>query len=151
ATKISVALCLFRQHLVSSQANSVPIYDASVSSSSPWDCLPLAFGSEPGVRKMEIYQGGSSQRKLLLCVTNVLVHGTGVKLLDGLAVAKHQWVRDLHLPLPSPSYYQSGRILGRPLPVPFCYWSGRRTVGILLENGMGPPPHLNSSPPVKPA
>src|SRR5215475_6407280 len=66
-----------------------------------------------------------------------MVHGPGVKLLDGLAEAKHQWVRDLHLPLPSPLLYsQSGTILGpRPSPVPFCYWSGRRTVGILLENG----------------
>src|SRR5215467_14076375 len=98
---------------------------------------PLSFGNEPGVRKMEIYQAGSSQHKLSLCVTNVMVHGPGVKLLDGLAEAKHQWVRDLHLPLPSPLLYsQSGTILGpRPSPVPFCYWSGRRTVGILLENG----------------
>src|SRR5262252_5176093 len=63
-----------------------------------------------------------------------LVHGPGVKLLDGLAVAKHQWVRDLHLPLPSPSYYQPGTILGPASPGPFCYWYGRRTVGILLEN-----------------
>jgi hypothetical protein len=46
-----------------------------------------------------------------LCVTNVMVHGPGVKLLDGLAVAKHQWVRDLHLPLPSSSYYPSRTIL----------------------------------------
>jgi len=84
---------------------------------------------------MEIYQAGSSQHTLPLCVTNVMVHGPGVKLLDGLAEAKHQWVRDLHLPLPSPSYYQPRTILGPASPVPFCYWSGRRTVGILLENG----------------
>jgi hypothetical protein len=37
------------------------------------------------VRKIEIYQAGSSQHKLRLCVTNVVVHGPGVKLLDGLA------------------------------------------------------------------
>src|SRR5215468_5749819 len=88
---------------------------------------------------MEIYQAGSSQHTLPLCVTNVLVHGPGVKLLDGLAEAKHQWVRDLHLPLPSSSYYKSRTIFEARLPpVPFCYWSGRRTVGILLENGNAP-------------
>jgi hypothetical protein len=80
------------------------------------DCLPHVFGNEPGVRTIEIYQAGSSQHQLPLCVTNVLVHGPGVKLLDGLAEAKHQWVCDLHLPLPSPSYYQSRTILGPPPP-----------------------------------
>lgn len=60
----------------------------------------IEFGNEPGVRKIEIYQAGSSQHKLPLRVTNVMVHGPGVKLLDGLAVAKHHWVCDLRLPLP---------------------------------------------------
>jgi hypothetical protein len=76
------------------------------------DCLPHRFGNEPGVRKIAIYQAGSSQHQLPLGVTNVMMHGPGVKLLDGLAVAKHQWVRDLHLPLPSSSYYPSRTILG---------------------------------------
>jgi hypothetical protein len=60
----------------------------------------IEFGNEPGVQEIEIYQAGSSQHKLPLCVTNVMVHGPGVKLLDGFAVAKHHWVCDLRLPLP---------------------------------------------------
>src|SRR5439155_16883869 len=36
---------------------------------------------------MEISQAGSSQRKPRLRVTNVLAHGPGIKLLDGLAEA----------------------------------------------------------------
>jgi len=70
------------------------------------------FGNEPGVRKIEIYQAGSSQHKLQLCVTNVMVHGPGVKLLDGLAEAKHQWGCDLHLPLPPLSYHNPGLLCG---------------------------------------
>jgi len=36
---------------------------------------------------MEISQAGSSQRKQRLRVTNVMAHGPGIKLLDGLAEA----------------------------------------------------------------
>ena len=53
------------------------------------DCLPNRFGNEPGVRKIEIYQAGSSQHKPPLFLTNVMVHGPGVKLLDGFAEARH--------------------------------------------------------------
>jgi len=44
-------------------------------------------GNEPGVQKMEISQAGSSQHKQRLRVTNVIAHGPGIKLLDGLAQA----------------------------------------------------------------
>jgi len=47
----------------------------------------VKFGNEPGVQQMEISQAGSSQRKQLLRVTNVIGHGPGIKLLDGLAEA----------------------------------------------------------------
>ena len=36
---------------------------------------------------MEISQAGSSQHKQRLRVTNVIAHGPGIKLLDGLAEA----------------------------------------------------------------
>ena len=72
----------------------------------------FVFGNEPGVRRIKIYQAGSSQHKLRLCVTNVVVHGPGVKLPDGLAEAKHQWGCDLLLPLPSTSYHLFGTLLG---------------------------------------
>ena len=45
------------------------------------------FGNEPGVQEMEISQAGSSQQKKLSRVTNVIAHGPGIKLLDGLAEA----------------------------------------------------------------
>jgi len=45
------------------------------------------FGNEPGVQEMEISQAGSSQQTTLSRVTNVIVHGPGIKLLDGLAEA----------------------------------------------------------------
>jgi hypothetical protein len=44
-------------------------------------------GNEPGVQKKEISQAGSSQHKLRLRVTNVIGHGPGIKLLNGLAAA----------------------------------------------------------------
>src|SRR5213593_3061864 len=47
----------------------------------------VKFGNEPGVQNMEISQAGSSQRKQRLRVTNVMAHGPGIKLLDGLAEA----------------------------------------------------------------
>jgi hypothetical protein len=50
--------------------------------------LPVGIsGNEPGVQKMEISQAGSSQRQQQLRVTNVIAHGPGIKLLDGLAKA----------------------------------------------------------------
>jgi len=36
---------------------------------------------------MELSQAGSSQQKNILRVTNVIAHGPGIKLLDGLAEA----------------------------------------------------------------
>jgi hypothetical protein len=45
----------------------------------------MKFGNEPGVQEMELYQAGSSQHKQPLRVTNVMAHGPGIKLLDGLA------------------------------------------------------------------
>jgi hypothetical protein len=51
---------------------------------------------------MEISQAGSSQHKQPLRVTNVIGHGPGIKLLNGLARNKHQWGCDLCLPLPYP-------------------------------------------------
>jgi len=47
----------------------------------------VKFGNEPGVLKKEISQAGSSQRKHRLRVTNVIGHGPGIKLLNGLAEA----------------------------------------------------------------
>jgi len=44
-------------------------------------------GNEPGVQEMEISQAGSSQHKQRLRVTNVIGHGPGIKLLNGLAAA----------------------------------------------------------------
>jgi hypothetical protein len=75
------------------------------------------------VRKIEIYQAGSSQHKLQLCVTNVMVHGPGVKLLDGLAEAKHQWRCDLHLPLPAPFLTTIQDYYAGPPPSSFKKWS----------------------------
>jgi len=47
----------------------------------------MKFGNEPGVQKMALYQAGSSQHKPRLRVTNVMAHGPGIKLLNGLAEA----------------------------------------------------------------
>src|SRR3989454_12377330 len=47
----------------------------------------LKFGNEPGVQEMKISQAGSSQHKDRLRVTNVIGHGPGIKLLNGLAEA----------------------------------------------------------------
>src|SRR2546422_6570160 len=47
----------------------------------------VKFGNEPGVQNREISQAGSSQHKQRLRVTNVMAHGPGIKLLDGLAEA----------------------------------------------------------------
>jgi hypothetical protein len=47
----------------------------------------IKFGNEPGVQKIEISHAGSAQQKNMLPVTNVIAHGPGVKLLDGLAEA----------------------------------------------------------------
>jgi len=58
---------------------------------------------------MGISQAGSSQHKQPLRVTNVIGHGPGIKLLNGLARSKHQWGCDLRLPLPySPSTMDHG-------------------------------------------
>src|SRR2546422_6647772 len=47
----------------------------------------VKFGNEPGVQEIEISQAGSSQHKHPLRVTNVIGHGPGIKLLNGLAEA----------------------------------------------------------------
>src|SRR5262249_20128792 len=60
----------------------------------------MKFGNEPGVQNRKISQAGSSQHKQLLCVTNVIAQGPGIKFWDGLASRKHKWENDLHLPLP---------------------------------------------------
>jgi hypothetical protein len=65
----------------------------------------LNYGNEPGVQIMEISQTGSSQQKKPLRVTNVIAHGPGIKLLNGLAKANTNGVHDLHLPLPCALFY----------------------------------------------
>src|SRR5262245_41274789 len=51
---------------------------------------------------MEISQAGSCNRKnTLLRVTNVIAHGPGIKLLNGLFKTSTNGVHDLRLPLPS--------------------------------------------------
>ena len=67
----------------------------------------VKFGNEPGVQNLEISQAGSSQRKQRLRVTNVMAHGPGIKLLDGLAEASTIGKTDLRLPLPSPILYKT--------------------------------------------
>jgi hypothetical protein len=54
---------------------------------SPWLISVPEIGNEPGVQKMEISQAGSSQQKQSSRVTNVIAHGSGIKLLNGLAEA----------------------------------------------------------------
>jgi hypothetical protein len=65
----------------------------------------VIYGNEPGVLDMEISQAGSCNRKTsLLRVTNVIAHGPGIKLLNGLKTST-SGVHDLRLPLPCPRFY----------------------------------------------
>src|SRR5215471_14207245 len=47
-------------------------------------------------KKGKLYQAGSSQHQQRLRVTNVIAHGSGIKLLHGLATASTNGVHDLH-------------------------------------------------------
>jgi hypothetical protein len=72
---------------------------------------------------MEIFQAGSSQHKKRLRVTNVMAHGPGIKLVNGLAEAST--IGDtIYTYRCRARFLNPGTASVWSIPVPHCYYAG---------------------------